>query len=83
MASEKWFVYIVKCSDGSLYTGVTTDLERRIDEHNKGTGSKYTRVRTPVKLLYTEEVRSRSRAQEREAMIKSLSRQEKLKLIQN
>lgn len=77
-----WFVYILRCSDDSLYTGVTTDLERRVNEHNSKTGAKYTRNRTPVTLAYSENADCRSSACKREAAIKKLSRRKKLQLIQ-
>lgn len=79
-----WFVYIVECADNSLYTGITTDLERRIDEHNEiGTslGAKYTSHRQPVTLVYHEQLESRSEASKREIAIKRLKRHEKLTLI--
>lgn len=68
------FVYIIECSDGSYYTGYTTDVERRVEEHNSGQGAKYTRGRTPVKLVHSESFTSRSKAMQREAEIKSLTR---------
>lgn len=71
-----WFVYIVECSDGTLYTGITTDLERRIEEHN-GSGAKYTRGRGPVKLVYSAEMKDRSEASKEEYRIKKLTRAEK------
>jgi putative endonuclease len=74
-------VYIVRCADGTLYTGYTTDIERRVEEHNDGTGAKYTRGRGPVTLMYIEEYTSRSAAQQREYEIKQLSRGEKEQLI--
>ncbi len=76
-----WKVYIVRCSDESLYTGVTKDLERRIDEHNSGKGAKYTSSRTPVELVWSEPKSSRSEAQKREYEIKSFSREKKLEQI--
>ena len=77
-----WFVYILRCADETLYTGITTDLERRLIEHNaEKSVTKYTRVRQPVKMVYSENVESRSKAGQREAGIKSLSRKEKLSLI--
>lgn len=80
--SKCWFVYIVKCSDSSLYCGVTTDLDRRIEEHNSTSkGSKYVRSRRPAKLVYFEKAENRSRAQSRESAIKSLRRIQKLDLI--
>ncbi len=78
---KKCFVYMVECSDGSLYTGWTTDVEERIKTHNEGTGAKYTRSRLPVKLVYFEEVDGRSAALKREAAIKKLTRIQKQKLI--
>lgn len=72
---------MVECSDGSLYTGWTTDVEERIKTHNEGTGAKYTRSRLPVKLVYFEEVDDRSAALKREAAIKKLTRIQKQKLI--
>lgn len=82
MKEQDWFVYILKCNDKTLYTGVTTDLERRVEEHNDGNkGAKYTAARRPVKMVYAEQLDSRSRAQQREHQIKSLSRQQKQRLI--
>ena len=79
-----WSVYILKCADTSLYTGVTTDTQRRVQEHNQGKlGAKYTRARRPVELLYSEECEDRSEACKREAAIKKLSRQQKLSLIKS
>jgi putative endonuclease len=77
-------IYILKCSDERLYTGYTTDLERRVLEHNSSDkGAKYTRGRRPVELVYTEECASRSEAQRREAKIKKMTRSQKLALIEN
>jgi len=75
------YTYILKCSDGSFYTGWTINLENRLAEHNKGTGSKYTRARLPVELVYYEWQENQSTAQKREASIKRLSREEKSCLI--
>jgi len=75
------YTYIVECSDGTFYTGYTTDVERRVQEHNQGIGSKYTRSRLPVTLLYYEEYSSRSKAMKREYEIKDLSREEKEKIV--
>ena len=75
------YVYIVSCADDTLYTGYTTDLQRRVEEHNRGVGAKYTRGRGPVELLYSEEYESRSQAQSREYQLKQYSRQEKIALI--
>jgi putative endonuclease len=74
-----WHVYILSCSDDTLYTGITNDLERRVEEHNSSKlGAKYTRGRRPVKLVYSKEVISRSEALKEEYRIKQLSREEKL-----
>ena len=83
MEEEKeWWVYIVVCSDGSMYTGITKDRERRIIEHNDSKkGAKYTRNRRPVNLVYSEILPDRSAASKREYYIKKLSRIGKLKLI--
>ena len=78
---NKWLVYIVKCSDDSLYTGITNDLAARIKKHNSGEASKYTRSRLPVRLVYKENQPSRSTASQREASIKTLNRAEKFDLI--
>jgi len=72
---------MIKCSDGSLYTGITTDIRRRIDEHNAGKAASYTRVRRPVRLVHNESRSNRSRALKREAEIKSWPRDKKLALI--
>lgn len=81
LTKPQWYVYMLECADRSLYTGVTTDLERRIDEHNNGAaGAKYTRARRPVRLVYSETAAGRSEACQREAEIKNLSRAEKLLL---
>lgn len=76
-----YFVYLLKCSDKSLYCGWTSDLEKRLGLHTKGKASKYTRARLPVKLVYFEKQKSRSLAMRREFRIKSFSRQEKLALV--
>lgn len=76
-----FFVYMLRCADGSLYTGWTTDLERRLNQHNQGTASKYTRARLPVTMVYHQEVDSRSEALKREWAIKKLSRSEKERLL--
>jgi len=75
------YVYILKCADGTLYTGWTTDLERRIHAHNSGKGSKFTRSRLPVELIYHEEFADKSDALKRECAIKRLTREQKLTLI--
>ena len=77
-----WFVYMLRCSDNSLYTGVTKDLDRRVGEHNNSKlGAKYTRARRPVELVYNELLASRSAAGKRECEIKALTKSEKEKLI--
>lgn len=77
------FVYIVECADQTLYTGWTTDLERRLAAHNAGKGAKYTRSRTPVRLVYSETLTNQSTAMRRENEIKRMRRDQKLKLIDN
>jgi UV DNA damage endonuclease len=76
-----WFVYLLRCADGSLYTGITNDLPRRVEQHNAGIASRYTRSRLPVVLVYQEAQASRSLALKRELAIKALSRQAKELLI--
>jgi putative endonuclease len=76
-----WFVYILRCEDGSLYTGITTDLARRFKQHVEKTGARYTRSHTVAECVYTETCASRSAALIREAAIKKLSRAEKLACI--
>nr|MBU1328455.1 GIY-YIG nuclease family protein [Candidatus Omnitrophota bacterium] len=77
-----WHVYIIQCKDRSLYTGITTDIPRRLNEHNSGIGGRYTRIRMPVKLLYKENYPNRSKALKREIKIKTFSKQEKFSLIE-
>ena len=77
----RWFVYVVRCRDGSLYTGISTDVVARVARHNAGLGARYTRARRPVELIYTERKRSRSTALRREAAIKSLPRRHKDDLV--
>jgi putative endonuclease len=77
-----YFVYILKCSDDSLYTGYTKDLDRRVREHNEGRGAKYTKVRLPVKLVYHEIWDSVSLSLKREIEIKKMTRIQKLKLVE-
>jgi putative endonuclease len=76
-----WYIYILECSDGTLYTGITTDVNRRLLEHNSGKGAKYTRTRRPVVLKALFEANNRSEASKEEYRIKQLSRAEKLKLL--
>ena len=77
----RWFVYVLRCRDGSLYTGISTDVEQRVAVHNAGRGARYTRPRLPVVVVHVERKRSRSTALKREAAIKSLSRAEKLNML--
>lgn len=78
-----WFVYMLRCSDDSLYTGVTTDITRRLAEHNGTTkGAKYTKARQPVTLVYSKKAKDRSQAQMKEAEIKKMSREDKLVMLQ-
>ncbi|KZN24736.1 endonuclease [Haladaptatus sp. R4] len=79
--TDHW-VYVVECSDGTFYTGYTTDVTRRVAEHDAGNGAKYTRGRTPVTLRYTERFDSKSAAMSREYRIKQLSRRQKERLIE-
>ena len=77
-----WFVYVVRCGDGSLYTGISTDVEARVAVHNEGRGARYTRSRRPVTLVYVERRRLRSTALRREMAIKALPRAQKFLLIE-
>ncbi|MCC6711187.1 MAG: GIY-YIG nuclease family protein [Candidatus Pacebacteria bacterium] len=79
--TQPWFVYIVHCADQTLYIGISDNLGKRIANHNAGKGAKYTRGRTPVKLVYQEKHPGRSTASKREAELKKLTKQEKLKLV--
>jgi putative endonuclease len=79
-----WHVYILKCADRTLYTGITTDLVRRVEEHNSSAlGAKYVKARRPAKLVYSKMLPDRSQASKEEIRIKSLSRQKKLSLIKH
>lgn len=80
-SKDKHYFYVLECVDKTLYAGYTTDLERRLSEHNSGTGAKYTRTRTPVKYVYYEEYETKSEAMKREYAFKQLTRKEKLKII--
>lgn len=80
-SKPKWWVYILRCRDGTLYTGITTDLERRLAQHNAGTAAKYTRSRRPVKMAYREAAKTHGAALRREIAIKKLSRVAKDALI--
>ena len=81
---QNWIVYILECNDKTLYTGITTDLERRVEEHNNSDkGAKYTAARRPVRVVYSEQLDSRSSATQREMQIKSLTRDQKQNLIKS
>jgi putative endonuclease len=79
--TSRWLVYLLRCSDGSLYTGITNDLPKRLKAHAAGRASKYTRSRLPLRLAYSEPQRSKSAALKREAAIKRLRRAEKERLV--
>ena len=83
--SSSWYVYFLRCADNSLYAGITTDLTRRLDEHNFSPklAAKYTRVRRPVSLVYTEQFPSRSEATRKECQLKKLTKVKKEKLVAN
>ena len=78
-----WYLYILECSDSTYYTGITNNLKRRLEQHNNGTGAKYTRGRAPLKVVYTEICANRSEATKLETKIKKLSRKAKEQLITN
>ena len=77
-----WFLYILKCADGKLYTGITTDVTQRVKRHNKKKASRYTRMRLPVELVYQEEHPNKSTARKREIQVKKWGRDKKLALIE-
>ena len=79
--ASQWFFYLLRCGDGSLYAGVTTDLERRLAEHRAGKGARYTRGRTPIQLAFSEPFPDRSSAQQREAEVRTWDRNRKEALI--
>ncbi len=81
--ANKHIIYIVRCADSTYYTGYTTDLHRRLTEHNQGKGARYTRGRLPVKLVYKEEYKTKSAAMKREYEIKQLTRKGKEEIINN
>ena len=83
MEDKIWYLYILECRDGTLYTGITDDIPRRLEQHNSGKGAKYTRGRGPVTLRYQETCGSRSDASKREYAVHHMTRQEKLELIKN
>lgn len=76
-----WYLYILRCGDGTLYTGITTDVEKRLEAHRSGKGAKYTRGRAPLELVYREVCTDHSAALKRELAVKALSRAEKQLLI--
>lgn len=78
---NKWFVYLLRCRDDTLYCGITNDLEYRLEMHRSGKGAKYTRGRSPLELVYTEDCADKSAALKRELAIKAMNRQQKLELI--
>lgn len=78
-----FFAYLVRCADGTLYGGYTTDLQKRLKAHNSGKGAKYTRSRLPVELVWWEECPTKESAMSREWQVKHLSREEKLKLVED
>jgi putative endonuclease len=82
VAEKAWFLYVLRCADGTLYTGTTTDISRRIDEHNTSRrGAKYTKTRRPVKLVFSLNYENRSKAQKAEYKFKRLTRKQKEKII--
>lgn len=78
---SQWFIYIVECSDGTYYCGITNDIDKRMRKHNTGRGAKYTRSRLPVFLLYSEQVETKSLALKREYEIKRMKRKQKESLV--
>ena len=83
MTKQTWYVYMIRCKGGTLYTGITTNISRRLAEHQAGKGAKFLRGKTPLELVYQQTIGSHSDALKEELHIKSLSRTEKEKLIQN
>lgn len=81
LKQKPWWIYIVECADGSYYTGISPDINKRIQKHNNGTGAKYTNSRKPVELIYFEKHENRSAATKREIELKKLTHQEKNKLV--
>ncbi|MAX11074.1 MAG: endonuclease [Chloroflexi bacterium] len=82
MENENWYVYILLCRDGTLYTGITNDIKKRMLAHEKGKGAKYTKGRGPFKLVYENTFNNQSMAMKEENRIKKLSKVQKLKLVQ-
>ena len=81
MTEKTWFLYILRCGDGTLYTGITTDVQARFAQHQAGKGAKYTRGRGPLEVVYTEECGDHSAALKRELAVKALPREEKEKML--
>ncbi len=79
--AHKWYLYLLRCGDGSLYCGITTDVQARLERHRRGKGAKYTRGRGPLEVVYTEECDDHSAALKREIWVKALSREEKQKMV--
>lgn len=82
MKKEEWFFYIVRCADNSLYSGVTNNLKKRLAKHNCGQGARYTAIRRPVKLIYSEKYRNLSSARKREEQVKRWDKSKKITLIE-
>ncbi|WP_338214135.1 GIY-YIG nuclease family protein [Companilactobacillus muriivasis] len=83
MENKKYYVYMLLCNDKTFYTGTSNNVEKRVATHNAGKGAKYTKVRRPVKLMYSEELANKSEALKREIAIKKLSRQQKITLLKS
>jgi putative endonuclease len=81
MDNKPWWIYIVECADHTYYTGITPDINKRVEKHNLGTGAKYTKFREPVELVYYEKQLNRSLATKREIQIKKLTRKQKEELV--
>ena len=79
---SKWYLYLLRCGDGTVYCGITTDVEKRLAQHRSGKGAKYTRGRQPLELVYTEECADHSAALKRELAVKALKRKDKLALME-
>ncbi|MFC6176381.1 GIY-YIG nuclease family protein [Companilactobacillus huachuanensis] len=83
MENKKYYVYMLLCNDKTFYTGTSNNVEKRVATHNAGKGAKYTKIRRPVKLMYSEELADKSAALKREIAIKKLSRQQKITLLKS
>jgi len=81
MKQKPWFVYIIRCRDGKLYTGISNDVDKRVDKHNKGKGCRFTKYRHPVELVHKEECGTKSSARKRELKIQGFTHSKKLELI--